>query len=771
MYRKNLIALLVVLFCSMSVNSQPYMRETPLRGSHHTQRLPGVNERRLARLAKMREANIALRHRQGPWRVQTEFQTKKGLVLLVEFSDAGSKLKAGAATQWNNRFNQIGFSGYNHIGSVRDYFREQSYGMLDIDFDVVGPITLTKTREYYGSSPNNNLDDRAAEMVIDAIKLANDEVNYADYDWDGDGWVDQVYVIYAGVTYYDTQGYIWPHEWDLSSAKMWGCGSGRQRMDGVYINTYAVSNELANASTLSGIGTACHEFSHCLGYPDFYDTEYSGGTAAQNWDVLDGGCYNGPRGIGEVPSPFTAYERWMAGWIDLIPLTEPCRVTDMPSINEEGVAYIIRNTGNTNEYYVLENRQQRTFGTGNRGHGLMVWHIDYDQSAWNSNHVNTNKNHQRMTFLPADGQVGVLSGSDGSYQYQISDDDEAGDPYPGKQNIEEVEQLTWFISEKNGTRKHQNLIHNISETPGGKISFIYGEIVILPTPEITEPTNISEFSFTANWLPVEGATTYNLQVEALSDEASPESILREDFSKFSSVADNTAVSNSVVNNYTQTSGWSASGLYGTGTEAVRISSNRVCGYLMTPALMIKPGKVIVEFEAAYYNTDGSSVVVSVLDGDQVIGTQTIQLTAEYATYKCTFDGVSSGCKVKLGSTEKNKRFFLKNVNIMDMSGSGGHITTFTGLTSTHFVIEQIDADMYYYRVQAVCSDGTSEWTDWMDVDIASPLNEIPAADGPEGEMAGGKWSDGQIYDMSGRRLQCTPQQGLYIRNGKVYMTR
>ena len=108
---------------------------------------------------------------------------------------------------------------------------------------------------------------------------------------------------------------------------------------------------------------------------------------------------------------------------------------------------------------------------------------------------------------------------------------------------------------------------------------------------------------------------------------------------------------------------------------------------------------------------------------------------------------------------------------MDMSGIGGHITTFTGLTSTHFVIEQIDADMYYYRVQAVCSDGTSDWTDWMDVDIASPLNEIPAADGSEGEMAGGKWSDGQIYDMSGCRLQGTPQQGLYIRNGKVYMAR
>ena len=762
MYRKNLITLLVALLCSISVNAQALIRETPLRGNHHTQRLPGVNERRLARLEKMREANIELRHRKGPWRAQAQPQQKKGLVLLVQFSDAGGKMKAGAATQWNNRFNQEGFSQYNHVGSVRDYFREQSYGMLTIDFDVVGPLTLSNTREYYGSSPNNNLDDRAAEMVIDALRLADSEVNYADYDWDGNGWVDQVYVIYAGVTYYGTQGYIWPHEWSLNDAKLWGCGSGRQRMDGVYINTYAVSNELANASTLEGIGTACHEFSHCLGYPDFYDTAYSGGTAGQNWDVLDGGCYNGPRNIGEVPSPYTAYERWTAGWIDLIPLTEPCRVTDMPAINEEGVAYIITNTGNTNEYYILENRQKKTFGTYNRGHGLMVWHIDYDQSSWFSNNVNTNKNHQRMTFVPADGQVGTLvNNGDGTYQYQISADDEAGDPYPGKKGVDEVQPLTWFIREKNGTKTHPNLIHSITETAGGKISFIYGDIIILATPEVIEPTNISDKSFTANWLPVDGATSYNLQVEAMGDEASPATFIKEDFSKFGSVADNTAVSNSVVDSYTQTSGWSASGLYGTGNEAVRISSNRVCGYLMTPALQVKPGKIIVEFEASYYNTDNSSVVVSVLDGEQVIGTQTIQLTADFATYNCTFDGVPTGCKVKFGSTAKSKRFYLDNVNIMDMSGEGGTVTTYSGLTTTHFVIEQIDADMYYYRVQAVCDEGTSEWTDWMDVDIASSIEVTTLR----------RASNDEIYDISGRHLQRIPKQGLYIRNGKTYIVR
>ena len=123
MYKKNLITLLIALVCSISICAQPLIGEIPQRRLHHSQRLPGVNERRLARLAKMREENIALRHRQGPWRAQAESETKKGLVLLVEFSNADGKMKAGAATQWNNRFNQIGFSGYNIAKIALNYHK------------------------------------------------------------------------------------------------------------------------------------------------------------------------------------------------------------------------------------------------------------------------------------------------------------------------------------------------------------------------------------------------------------------------------------------------------------------------------------------------------------------------------------------------------------------------------------------------------------------------------------------------------------------------
>ena len=735
------------------------IRTNPICGNHHTHRLPGVNERRLARLEKMRDANNILRRRLGPWRVNAQPQTKKGLVLLVEFSD--TKMKADAVTQWNNRFNQQGYSLDAHVGSVRDYFVDQSYGLLTIDFDIVGPLELTKTQEYYGSRPNSQLDDRAAEMVIEALKLANSQVDYADYDWDGDNEVDQIYVIYAGITQYDTQGYIWPHEWSLSSAQFYGNGSGYQFLDGVYIDTYAVSNELASETTLEGIGTACHEFSHCLGFPDFYDTEYDGGTAAQNWDVLDGGSYNGPQNLGEQPSPYTAYERWSAGWIDLIPLTEPCRVKGMSAINEEGVAYIINNTGNPNEYYILENRQKITFGIGNGGHGLMVWHIDYNRDAWNYNKVNADKDHQRMTFLPADGQVGELIKKDGYYQYQISSDDEAGDPYPGRQNINAVQQLTWFTSERYGTQNHHNLIHDISETSDGKINFTYGEYFPLPTPDVAYPTDITANSFTANWFPVEGATSYSLEVEAITDEPSPSSVLCEDFSNFVVIGKGSQISRSVIDTYTQTPGWTGTGIYGTMDASVCISSQSVAGHIMTPVIEFCAGTLMIDFDAAYYGTDGSNVVVSVLKDEQTLATEVVPLTSERQTYTLTFDDIPSGCKVKFESTARMKRFYLYNVNISDISGNGSITTIYEGLTSTSYTVEPIESDMCYYRVQAWCEDGTSEWSGWMDVDIASSIRKVSVNDG----------DSGIIYDLSGRRIHQVPKHGFYIQAGKLFMKR
>ena len=347
-------------------------------------------------------------------------------------------------------------------GSVHDYFYDQSYGLFDLEFDVVGPYTLSHNMAYYGENNSKGDDKRAATMVAEACRLADKDVDFARYDWDGDNEVDQVYVIYAG--YSEASGAppstVWPHEWDLESATSIRDGNGAIELDGVDINTYACSNELqgTRGSRISGIGTACHEFSHCLGLPDMYDT--TGKAFGMDcWDLLDYGCYNNDE---YTPAPFTSYERMFCGWLTPIVLTGPATVEGLAPITLAPVAFIIYNKANPNEFYMLENHQKQGWDSYSYGHGLLVIHVDYDEDAWYDNSVNDVASHQRMTIIPADNS---LSGRN-----------LAGDPFPGTSNNTSLTNTTQpaatlYNMNSDGQKLLSCPITNIQESAAGLISF------------------------------------------------------------------------------------------------------------------------------------------------------------------------------------------------------------------------------------------------------------------------------------------------------------
>lgn len=403
--------------------------------------------------------------------------SKKGLVILVNYAD---KAIASSHTQavFDNQFNKEGYNSNGHIGSLHDYFYDQSYGQFDLTFDVVGPVTLSHNMSYYGGNDSSGNDKHPAEMVIEALNAIDDEVNFADYDWDGDGEVDQVYVIYAG--YGENSGAssntIWPHEWELSSAGYYGDGTGAQTFDGVTIDTYACSCELSGTygSSLNGIGTACHEFSHCLGYPDFYDIDYSGGLGMKAFDVMDAGSYNGPNNNGEVPCGYTAYERWMAGWIEPVELSGPATITDMQPLNDTGDAYVIYNANHRDEYFLVENRQSRGwfkyYNYGTAGHGMFVTHVDYDANVWYNDRPNDTPSRQRMSWIAADKTKGSSP---------------SGDFFPGTSNVRELTNTSHtqagaklFNKNTDGTYNMNHELTEIKEV-GEKISFLFdgGELV------------------------------------------------------------------------------------------------------------------------------------------------------------------------------------------------------------------------------------------------------------------------------------------------------
>lgn len=449
------------------------------------------------------------------------FGEKKGLVILVNFTDLVMD-RLNPQQTFNRQFNEVGYCDNGHIGSVHDYFHDQSYGQFNLTFDVAGPVTVSRALSYYGRNDNatGNTDIRIGQLVSEACSLADKDVDYSEYDWDGDGVIEQVFIIYAG--YGESSGApsytIWPHQFSLTGCQYWGDGNGPLYLDGVKIDTYACSCELSgnNGNTLAGIGTACHEFSHCLGLPDLYDVDYSGAFGMNSWDIMDSGSYSGPEGNGEVPYGYSAYEKASVGWIKLTELNDGM-LCSLPSLNDNRVAYKVCNKGNTDEFFVLENHQSEAwysyFGSQRAPHGMMITHIDYNSNAWNQNIVNTYPSHMRTSIVPADKDYGTYISE--IKMYDLTENDYAGDLFPGNSNA--IRFSSESYAECGGKLFNTNIdasynlsmtIDNITED-NGIISFTIGE-------NIDTPTNITATKIGGKlhiqWDVVKNAMQYSVEI-------------------------------------------------------------------------------------------------------------------------------------------------------------------------------------------------------------------------------------------------------------------
>ncbi|MDR1973130.1 MAG: M6 family metalloprotease domain-containing protein [Bacteroidales bacterium] len=297
----------------------------------------------------------------GPQKAQAAvLGEKKVLCILASFSNKSfSKTK----TDFENLMNQEGYTGGGNAGSVKDFYKENSYGKMSIVVTVAGPVTLPNTTSYYAP------DDKNKEFARVAAELADAEVNYADYAVSGR--VPTYHIIFAG--YGDesigNDDQIWSHQWGYAAITL----------DGVKVgDRYSCSPELrgGSGSTITAIGVVCHELCHAFGAPDYYDTDYeeSGGEypGTGNWDLMASGSWNG--GSGNCPAHINMHQKILYGWVDPITLTSATSVTNMPASADSAVAYIIQANAN-GEHYVLENRQKKKFDSYVPGKGLLIYHV------------------------------------------------------------------------------------------------------------------------------------------------------------------------------------------------------------------------------------------------------------------------------------------------------------------------------------------------------------------------------------------------------------
>ena len=360
----------------------------------------------------------------------------KALVILAEFADTLFTIQNTKQVFTNYLMNEGHFTETSYgqnmsYKGVRGYFKDCSYGKFTPTFDVVGPVKLPKPQTYYGAG-NDNITD----LMTDACNAVDNEVDFSQYDANGDGLVDLVYIIYAGhsANYRgNTSTDIWPKSGTTILSKSF---------DGKSIRRYGVSNELAGREnkkkekeTINGIGLFCHEFSHTLGLPDIYayktNAEDQNDQGMELWDLMDGGTE--VQG-GRVPSPYLAWEREAMGWMSIDTLTTDCHIANLKTIDNGGKAYKILNPSAPNEYIVLQSIQKggwyQGWGNGSYPKGLLVYRISYVSNKVNVfDFPNNVKGKPRVIVVPADGKVLSAQNAGGSWDTYITQHNEDLYPY------------------------------------------------------------------------------------------------------------------------------------------------------------------------------------------------------------------------------------------------------------------------------------------------------------------------------------------------------
>ena len=318
----------------------------------------------------------------------------KQLVILFSFSDNDFQ-EEHSLDFYNSILNKPGYNEGKGAGCVTDYFRTQSGGLFNLEFDIYGPYKVSQKAQPYDepTSSTKNYGHDAMHEATQQFVSEHPEIDFSQYDWNGNGYVNQVVFIYAGYggNTSTTYGYIWPNT---------GAFSTVETSDGKKISSYTASAEIWSTSTpiSCGIGTICHEFSHSLGLPDIYPISANQGySVCDEWDLMDGGNFTD---WGWCPPNYTALEKYLLGWVDFTELEDAASISDLKPVSEGGEAYRIKHSDS--EWLLLENRQQTKWDSGLPGKGLVIYHVNYDGSVWKGNTVNNDKTKRRFHLVHAD---------------------------------------------------------------------------------------------------------------------------------------------------------------------------------------------------------------------------------------------------------------------------------------------------------------------------------------------------------------------------------
>lgn len=406
------------------ITATPYRVDLPLPSKA---KASNASTESVARqLEQMKQTNLKRRmvpHASRPTKLNA-VNADHGVVILANFKDVKFKY---TKEDYEKMLNEEGYSDYSSTGSARDYFIDSSYGKFSPTFEVYGPYDLSKNMSEYGGNDRSGSDRNPTGMVVEVCKLAEaDGVDFSKYDTDNDGYVDNVYVFYAGEGEANggSPSTIWPHRWVIDPTYSFSGTKEDTKVSGVYLYDYACSNEICEenqhyiGNDLQGVGTFIHEYGHVLGLPDLYNTSYGNTRTLEIYDVMDCSNY---LNYGRTPVSYSAYERMFCEWVtpeQIFPDGNSTQV-ELPLIAEGKVLLITANgkehnmdgkNPDPNEFYLLENKPDTGWdyyanvtaspNYAQKGDkGMLITRVKYVSFLWDNNMVNNNSSNMGVSYV------------------------------------------------------------------------------------------------------------------------------------------------------------------------------------------------------------------------------------------------------------------------------------------------------------------------------------------------------------------------------------
>jgi M6 family metalloprotease-like protein len=381
-------------------------------------------------------------------------------VLLGKYSDASD-------TYFNaSDFQDLLFDN-NETGTMSEYYSEISYGAFEVDGDAKG--------WYQSSLSMTEAVANSKAFVADIAALADDDFNYALYDNDGpdnipnsgddDGYVDGIIIVYSGcgAEWGPGNSNIWPHQSSLNEEYVTNdIGANGEY---VIVSTYAVNPELAGGGdcltdVIRPMGVYAHEFGHILGLPDLYDRNPRNGNSegVGEWCLMAAGSWLGFAGT--RPAHMSSWCKLQLGWIDPVVVEQNISNVSLSDFSSTGsVIKVWEDDYYWSRYFLIENRQKTGFDANLNGEGLLIYHIDENQSyglnAMSGGTVNNDDNHKLVDIEEADGL------DDLDLEHNRGDE---GDTFPGTTNNRNFNNASYPSSNTYDSKETNIAFENISNS-------------------------------------------------------------------------------------------------------------------------------------------------------------------------------------------------------------------------------------------------------------------------------------------------------------------